>query len=300
MQKFENGDEVEVKRYSISVISYAQNEIWCKAKYIGASDNTHVVRLLKSIGSIRLGLNKGTIIELKDNEIRPVQLICDEAREIIKKSILNRECIYFDVDVNMKNELRYFLIECGLEYNFDYDWKYENIVLCGETNEPLIVQHTYNQNYERASFKLDLKTGKVTECESEAIGGTVHEANLLGEISNLKSKLKQKDEELRIYKKEVNSLNEQVQEKDAELEQQEALLKSKDATISKQAEIITEQGDHVSQLFNKINSLEADLQHYKILQDSCKEKDVEIERLKGRFKSLKDLFEQETKNIIIG
>lgn len=85
MRQFENGEEVEAKIGN-----------WHKAEYVGLTQGKHCVRLIK-----------GGFASITVSDIRPVQLICDEARDIIKQAILSSLENQLDEKRKSNTELRY-------------------------------------------------------------------------------------------------------------------------------------------------------------------------------------------------
>jgi len=144
MQEFENGAPV--------TITYAENGKKRDCKHVGMNGLLHVVDLGNSV-----------FCEFGDDYIRPIQLICDEAMEVIKNAEL--ECFFFGVDSEQINrETQDLLFSLGFRWRNGssyHDWNFNNIVINGEA-DCAIITHSYDKDHKRAEFELNLKTGEIT------------------------------------------------------------------------------------------------------------------------------------------
>lgn len=100
MKQFENGDEVECKVF----------DAWLNSTIIGLnpSDNSqYIVMYNELFKSEACEVNKGELDYVSGGFIRPVQLICDEAEDIIKQAILSSLENQLDEKRKSNTELRY-------------------------------------------------------------------------------------------------------------------------------------------------------------------------------------------------
>jgi hypothetical protein len=202
MQKFENGDEVEV-------FNSSENK-WERAEYVCLHKGEHLAITY-------------TNYEIFDNdEIRPAQLICDEAREWLAKN--RNECIKFKVSTEqISKELQELLFFLGLKWERrDSIPKYLNKTELGIHSGCIWHSLGVEKNY----IELNLSTGEVTggeELKESEVKSLFKETDI--QFKNLKNQLKEKYEKIKQLKQvrrsqetEVKHLCGVIEEKEAEIE----------------------------------------------------------------------------------
>lgn len=226
MRQFENGEEVEAKIGN-----------WHKAEYVGLTQGKHCVRLIK-----------GGFASITVSDIRPVQLICDEARDVIKDA-LNSEIdikFKFDSDLIFMEYLKSDLRENNILPSAGWQITARSNGVCIENGVTKYVTKI-NENLP----ELNLKTGEVVPCEEEKVPPLAdHQLQKLidaeSQVDVLKSQLKQKSESFDIMVdsknkvisnldnqlKDTNDLCDQLKEKDAEIERLNKLLGSFENLLS--------------------------------------------------------------------
>ena len=198
MQQFKNGEEVEVYK----------SGHYLKAKYIGICKNMHVVKA-----------NNGLITERNDSSIRPIQLICDEARELIELTSNMPSDYKYIAKIEseaMLNEFASLPSTCVFGYGACDSFELENYAK--SLNLP----------------ELNLKTGEVTPVEVDE-NFNMEVARSI--VKDLRNALKEKDKEIQLrdtflanYKSQLDKSEAKLKDKDAENEQlkKDVLIKEND------------------------------------------------------------------------
>ena len=243
MQEFENGQEVEVYHGDTMM-----SQEWTKADYIGLAENKkgHVC----CVDSYRY---------YKNNNIRPVKLICDEAREVIKNqtSAVNPN---YKVSINSK-EMYEELANMSRRLPL-YIWcSYRS------TNEG------YNAFEEKNLPELNLKTGEVTPVDvaindNSSVKPQIHTHNFPS-FEDLKDTPKEavligsKEGERIVMIHQIEELNKElkVKHKQIEFNRNEfmTMLRIKDEEIAKSRKSYKGLCDINQELHNEIENLKEKL-----------------------------------------
>lgn len=247
MKKFENGDDIEV---------------WdgVNATYIGISKNVHVF------------LSNGRIDNCQDEYIRPVKLICDEARAIIEKALNDDLNISFKFNSDeIFNEYLSFLMGETLPSS---GWK----IIARKSGVCIVngFEHYICDDYKDYP-ELNLKTGEVIPCEGITDNELANIESILNENKNLKELCKAHVKELKersnMYQNQVQEFADfkkitgsNLKEKDNELEDAEVQieilvkeLKEKDAYIERLNEQNIFMSEKVALYDDAMHSLNADI-----------------------------------------
>ena len=227
MNKFENSQEVEVIN---------DDGVWCKYRYI-IQDNVlryHIVA------------DRCDYHPVKDSEIRPVQLICDEARDVIKKAMRGKTDVKFsfDSDAMFMEYLKSDLREDNLLPSSGWQIIARKQGVCVSDK---VVRYTRDED--RLLPQLNLSTGEVVPCDEVPPPASAeyfcnHCADMMYEIKTLKELVDVLKNQLKAERRENYSLEElckehvvKLKEKDTEIER---LMKANDIINHSHSVIIQE------------------------------------------------------------
>ncbi len=171
MQEFENGQEVEVS---------GDRKEWWKAEYIGKCRLAHVVDV---VGKTDLG-------KYQDCYIRPVQLICDEAREKLKEFGESGDSVMFYIESEEQQKEATTL----LGFNNYIIGGARLIAWKGKGHTITSLDHRVAGHCKQKQLpELNLSTGKVTPCEGDSKGVDMSIESAYKIIAELRDQLKEKD-----------------------------------------------------------------------------------------------------------
>jgi hypothetical protein len=212
MQKFQNGDEVEVACYNDDTELFD----WIKARYVcfDESDKIHVIDI------------KNEYLSKIDDNIRPAQLICDEAREMIKRKVCDHRhnCTKLTgLDcLEVRDELKELLSNC----NSAGCW-----YMVGDM---LYIGNMHDKKHD----ELNLSTGEVTGGEEKELSVSME---LFDEMFDSKSR-------------EIEDLNKEIQMRDEFIVVRDEKLKEKDAEIEVLMEFKRNIHSDIINSFDKIDT----------------------------------------------
>ena len=229
MQKFENGQEVEVK--GISGVSKYMSEGIYEGKSVIATCT-------------------GKLLHVITTHIHPVQLICDEAREYIKA---NRDSgIEFIADsVEIKRELQEFLFSLGFEWYEGEGIRYLNEdKYCVRGSQRLLMFDCISE-YPKLNLKtgevipfVDLRTRENVVVEDNGTAGPVVHTKPFPSFEDLKDT---SEEKVLIGSKEgdAEKRKERLLQMNIHIDDLNGLIKEKDAEIVELKNTINSMSDDI-------------------------------------------------------
>jgi hypothetical protein len=206
MQKFKQGDIIEANVF---------DDVWLKAKFICDDDGYPVIRYLEEYADdngIQVDYDGIDSLESFDC-IRPAQLICDEARELIGRALEEDLNILFKFESDEIFEEYLSLITNQTRPSVGWQTIARKSGACIVDG----VEHYVCSDYKDYQ-ELNLKTGEVIPCEEVLKPATPQEMDNAVDICYYEEKIERLNKKLKdAFSRNVKSL-EQLKEKDAEIE----------------------------------------------------------------------------------